>query len=86
MSATVNILCYKSKTLSNGNHPLMIRLCQGKKLKYISLGLSIQPEFWDFEKNQPKRNCPNREAITQLILKKTNEFNNQIIEFIIDEL
>ena len=26
MATTVNVLCYKSKTLSNGEHPLMIRL------------------------------------------------------------
>ena len=33
MNATVNVLCYKSKTLSNGEHPLMIRVCKdGKKV------------------------------------------------------
>ena len=32
MATTVNVLCYKSKTLSNGEHPLMIRICKdGKK-------------------------------------------------------
>ncbi len=32
MSTTINILCYKSKKLSNGEHPLMVRVCkEGKK-------------------------------------------------------
>lgn len=32
MSETIKVLCYKSKTLSNGEHPLMIRVCKdGKK-------------------------------------------------------
>ena len=35
MNATVNVLCYKSKTLSNGEHPLMIRVCKDGKKKYV---------------------------------------------------
>lgn len=81
MQTTVNVVCYKSKTLANGEHPLMIRLCQGRKLKYLSIGISILPQFWDFEKNKPRRNCPNKELITNLITEKTKEFSNQIIEF-----
>lgn len=81
MQTTVNVVCYKSKTLANGEHPLMIRLCQGRKLKYLSLGISILPQFWDFEKNKPRRNCPNKELINNLITEKTKEFSNQIIEF-----
>jgi len=67
MQTTVNVVCYKSKTLANGEHPLMIRLCQGRKLKYLSLGISILPQFWDFDKNKPRRNCPNKELINNLI-------------------
>lgn len=81
MQTTVNVVCCKSKTLANGEHPLMIRLCQGRKLKYLSLGISILPQFGDFEKNKPRRNCPNKELINNLITEKTKEFSNQIIEF-----
>ena len=38
MNATVNVLCYKSKTLSNGEHPLMIRVCKDGKKKFGSRG------------------------------------------------
>jgi hypothetical protein len=32
MNATVNLVCYKQKTLKNGEHPLMIRVSKdGKK-------------------------------------------------------
>ena len=34
MNVTANIVCYKSKTLSNGEHPLMIRVCKDGKKKY----------------------------------------------------
>ena len=41
MNATINILCFKSKTLANGEHPLMICVCKDSKRKYISLGVSV---------------------------------------------
>jgi len=35
MNATVNVLCYKSKELSNGEHPLMLRVCKDGKRKVL---------------------------------------------------
>ncbi|WP_302324031.1 phage integrase SAM-like domain and Arm DNA-binding domain-containing protein [Bacteroides congonensis] len=80
MNANVNILCYKSKTLSNGEHPLMIRVCKDGKKKYQSLGISVNPAHWDFKKNKPKNNCPNKEYINKIISDKTNEFTEQIVQ------
>lgn len=80
MNATVNVLCYKSKTLSNGEHPLVIRVCKDGKKKYQSIGISVKPDYWDFEKNKPKRNCPNKDHILKLISEKTQEYRDQIIE------
>ena len=77
----VNILCYKSKTLANGEHPLMIRVCKDGKKKYISLGVSVLPQYWDFEKNKPKRNCPNKLQIEKIIAEKNQQYADQIIEF-----
>ena len=42
MSETIKVLCYKSKTLSDGKHPLMLCVCKDKKRKYQSLGISIR--------------------------------------------
>ena len=81
MNATVNVLCYKSKKLANGENPLMIRVCKDGKKKYLGLGISIKPEYWDFEKNRPKRNCPNEEQIQRIILEKTKEYQEQILEY-----
>lgn len=73
MVTTVNTLCYKSKTLSNGEHPLMIRICKDGKKKYVSLGVSVRAEYWNFEKNVPKSNCPDREHINILIANLTQK-------------
>jgi len=80
MATTVNILCYKSKTLSNGENPLMIRICKNGKKKYKSLGISINPINWDFKKGKPKAKCPNKEAIEKLISMKKREFTDEIVK------
>ena len=66
MNATVNILCYRQKTLKNGNHPLMIRVTKNKKVKYKSLGISVHPDHWDFKTNRPNSNCPTSSEVITL--------------------
>lgn len=81
MTATVNVLLYKSKTLANGEHPLMIRVCKDNKKKYKSLGISLNAKYWNFETNTPRRNCPNVDHIRQIISDKISEYQKQVIEF-----
>ena len=81
MNATVNVLCYRSKTLLNGEHPLMLCITKDRKRKYQSLGISVNPKYWDFEKERPKANCPNKELILKIILDKDNEYQKQILEY-----
>lgn len=80
MNATINVLCYKSKTLSNGENPLMICVSKNGKRTYKSLGISINPIHWDFDKNKPKRNCPDKEQIERLIIEKLKVFNETILD------
>jgi site-specific recombinase XerD len=80
MNAKVSIVCYRQKTLRNGEHPLMIRVAKNGKRKLKSLGLSINPKHWDFKKNRPLSKCPNRELILKTILEKEAEFQKEIIE------
>lgn len=80
MNASISAVCYKSKTLSNGENPLMLQISKDGKRKYQSLGISLNPKFWDFNKNKPKPNCPDGELIQKIILNKIAECNNQILE------
>lgn len=70
----------QGKTLSNGEHPLMIRVCKGGKKKYQSLGISVKPVHWDFKKNKPKSNYPNKEHINKIIADKSKEFSERIVQ------
>jgi len=85
MNASVSVVYYTSKTLKNGNHPLMLRIIQKRQTKYVSLGVNIHPDFWDFKKNEPKRNCPNREAIQRLIIEKMKEYTDKIIDLKVEK-
>lgn len=79
MSETVKVVCYKSKTLSDGKHPLMVRICKDGKKKYQSLGISILPSHWDFKKNEPNDSCPNRDEIRLLIQQRLFELQKTIL-------
>ena len=81
MNATVNVLCFKSKLLKNGEHPLMLCITKDRKRKYLSIGISVKAEHWDFKVNNPKRDCPNKELILNIIQEKTIKYRKQILEF-----
>jgi hypothetical protein len=56
----------------------MLCITKDRKRKYQSLGISVNPKYWDFEKERPKANCPNKELISKIILEKESEYQKQI--------
>ena len=80
VSATVTVICYKWKTLSNGEKPLMIRVNQGGKTKYQSLGISVNPKYWNFKTNEPKPKCPNYVQIQKIIADKKAEIQKKMLD------
>ena len=81
MNATVEVVCYKSKVLANNESPLMLRITKDRKLKYSSIGISVNPAHWDFEKNKPRRNCPDKARIEQIISEQIRKYREQILDF-----
>ena len=65
MNTSVKVILYTSKTLSNGEHPVMLRIIKDRKPKYISTGISCSKSLWD-----PKLNILKRRLI--LIINKPN--------------
>lgn len=58
----------------------MLQVCKNGKRHYQSLGVSINPKFWDIKKNKLKSNCPNKEIIQKIINDKLTELQNRILE------
>lgn len=80
MSPKLAVILYKSKVLSNGEHPLMLRVTKKGKRNYVSLGISSPANLWDDKKNLPKRTHPNREFIKAVINKKILAYQNKLLE------
>jgi len=63
----------------------MIRVCKDRKTKYKSLGISVNPIYWDFNKNRPKTNCPNKDYLLKIILDKETEYQKIILGLIAED-
>lgn len=85
MTATINVVCYKYKKLADGESPLMLRVSKDRKTRYQSIGISLNPKYWDFEKNRPKPNCPNKDYIIKIIIDKESELQKKLLELKADE-
>ena len=79
-NATLSVICYKSKTLTNGENPLMLRISKDGKKTYKSLGISVNAKYWSFSKNMPKPNCPDRDKLIKIIINKKAEIQSKILE------
>ena len=80
MEATISVICNKFKILKNGESPIMVRVAKDGKRSMKSLGVSVNPIYWDFSKNTPKKNCPNRAMLMQLISQTLIEYQAKVIE------
>ena len=80
LNTGIDIICDKTRTLKDSKHPLVIRLTKNRKRRYISLGIAINPQYWDFEKNKTKRLCPNKELIENTITEKISKYQKQVLE------
>ena len=72
----VEAICFKSKVLKDGSFPIMLRLTQYGKRKYLSLGVSVKEEDWDFSKNKPKNKCPDKDFLLTVIDRAVSQYRS----------
>ena len=80
LTTSISVVLYKSKTLSNGEHPIMMRVTKNRKLAYKSLGISCDPKLWDFEKQLPRKSHPKKEKLEKIINKKLSAYSDEALE------
>ena len=76
----VAVILYTSKTLSNREHPIMLRITQNRQRKYLSLGISCQEKLWNSDRNRPKTTHPNYQLISSIISEKIAEYEEKRLE------
>ncbi len=79
-------MLYTSKILSNGEHPIMLRVIKDRKPKYISLNLSCSKSLWNDKENIPSKKHPLYNSIVNKINKKKLEASKLIIGLETDDL
>ena len=74
MNAKISVTCYKSKILKNGEAPLMVKITKNGKRSLKTLGIALNPKYWDFERDKPKSNCPNRTYVMSIITNTLQKY------------
>jgi site-specific recombinase XerD len=78
--ASIKALLFTSKTLSNGEHPIMLRVTKDRRSKYMSIGHSCTKELWDEKKNLPRKKHPLAKELSIIIDKKINEAKSSLLK------
>ena len=74
---TITPILYTSKTLANGEHPIMLRICYNGKRSYKSMGVSCKISEWSKDKNKVKGSRANNLNI--IIANEVAKANNYIL-------
>jgi hypothetical protein len=63
----IKVVCRKDKPNKNGQSPLFIRFTDRRNSKFVSIGLSVEPCYWDFEAQMLTVDCPERRSMQSKI-------------------
>jgi len=78
--ATISVILFISKILRDGSHPIMLRVIENRKPKYIGLGYNATKEQWDLKKQRPTKKHPNKLELDLLISKRLQDTEKLAME------
>ena len=75
---TINVVCRKDAINRNYLAPLALVFTHDRRRKFVGLGISEALVHWDFDKQQPTADCPDRAEIQFQITSKIREYEKKI--------
>ena len=75
---TINVVCRKDAINRNHLAPLVLVFTHDRRRKFVGLGISEALVHWDFDKQQPTADCPDRAEIQFQITSKIREYEKKI--------
>ena len=78
--ASVKILLRKNKTLSNGSHPIVLRIIKDRKAKFIFTGKSATPAQWDEAKGLPNKKHPLHKELVIYLQQKQLDAEMELLQ------
>ena len=79
MKATASVILYKSKTLANDEHPIMLRICYNGKRVYKSLKMSCSPKLWNEERGEVRSKHPYSVNMNSIIINELSKLKNLVL-------
>lgn len=76
---SISAILYTSKSLRNGEHPIMLRISYNNQRKYKSLGYSCSIREWNDNKSEVRANHPNSIDINTIIRKEVKKANDIVL-------
>lgn len=76
---SIRLVLYKSKTLKNGEHPIMLAVTYNGKRVYKSTGTSCSPQYWNEAKTEVRGSHPFSKLINDNITKQKTELEQQYL-------
>lgn len=76
--ATVKAVYFTTNLLKDGSHPFYLRITKDRKIKYVSTGLSLHPQYWNETKNEIRRSYPTdrRKALEAALAKWEEKYTD----------
>lgn len=76
---TISAVLYLSKTLANGEHPIMLRVSYNGQRKYKSLGLSCPEKLWNENKQEVRLGHPMARNMNTIIRSEIDKVNSYVL-------
>ena len=74
----IKTICRSEIIYKNGKSPLAIRFTHQRAHKLVSLGISVEPHYWDKEAEMLTADCPDRAALQSKIDGTLTGFQKKI--------
>ncbi len=78
--SSVSIVFRKDKLNKKGQAPIHFRIIKDRKISYISSGIMLPEENWDYDKNKIKGKHTNSARLNSFITNKFAELQDQVFE------
>ncbi len=74
----IKAICRKDIVYKNGKSPLAIRFTHNRANKFVSVGLSVESRYWDFDNQMLTADCPDRRTMQSKIDSAIVTYNKKI--------
>jgi len=76
---SISAVLYLSKTLANGEHPIMLRVSYNGQRKYKSLGLACSEKLWNEKKQEVRLGHPMALSMNTIIRSEIDKANKYVL-------